>query len=154
MAESGSAYKAGGIGRLVPQTSNPVLDRRHAWSDHVFRLEDGQASALRPVTAFSAKGLFWCVQGEPAREIMTLEKVWRLHREHQAGDGSNRDIFAAVEMIRRALGEFDEGTSYYHNTSIGERFDRVQPLASVGTALEVLRRHGIVIDLSGPMRPR
>ena len=78
----------------------------------------------------------------------------RLDREHQAGDGSNRDIFAAVEMIRRALGEFDEGTSYYHNTSTGERFDRVQPLASVGTALEVLRRHGIVIDLSGPMRPR
>jgi hypothetical protein len=154
MAESGSAYKAGGIGRLLPQTNYPVLDRRHAWSDHVLRLEDGQTSALRPVTAFSAKGLFWCVQGEPAREIMTLEKVWRLHREHQAGDGSNRDIFAAVEMIRRALGEFDEGTSYYHNTSTGERFDRVQPLASVGAALEVLRRHGIVIDLSGPMRPR
>ena len=154
MAESGSAHKAGGIGRLLPQTNYPVLDRRHAWSDHVLRLEDGQASALRPVTAFSAKGLFWCVKGEPAREIMTLETVWRLHREHQAGDGSNRDIFAAVEMIRRVLGEFDESISYYHNTSTGERFDKIQPLASVGAALEALRRRGIVIDLAGPMRPR
>ena len=38
MAESGSAYKAVGIGRLLPQTNAPVLDRRHAWSDHVLRL--------------------------------------------------------------------------------------------------------------------
>ena len=154
MAESGSAYKLGGIGRLIPQTNYPVLDRRHVGSDHVLRLEDGQAPAVRPLTGFSAKGLFWCVKGDPSREIQALETVWRLHREHQSGDGSDRDVFAAVETIRRALGEFGESTSYYHNTSTGERFDRIQPLASVGAALEALRRRGIVIDLAGPMRPR
>ena len=57
-------------------------------------------------------------------------------------------------MIRRVLGDFDEDLSYYHNTSTGNRFDKVQPLPSVGAALEVLRRHGVVIELSGPMRPR
>jgi hypothetical protein len=154
MAESGSAYKAGGIGRLLPQTNYPVLDRRHAWEDHVLRLEDGQGPAVRPVSTFTAKGSFWCVHGAPAKDILTLETVWRLHREHQSGDGSNRELFAAVEMIRRVLGDFDEDLSYYHNTSTGNRFDKVQPLSSVGAAMEVLRRHGVVIELSGPMRPR
>lgn len=154
MAESGSAYKPGGIGRLLSQTNYPVLDRRHGWEDHVLRLQDGQGPAVRPVGPFTAKGSFWCVQGAPAKELLTLETVWRLHREHQAGDGSDRELFVAVEMIRRALGEFDEDTSYYHNTSTGNRFDKVQPLSSVGAALEVLRRHGVVIELSGPMRPR
>lgn len=153
-AEAGGAFKKGGINHLQANTSYPVLDRRHVNSNHVLRAgeEQSMGGSIRPTSSTSEKGKFWCVKGSPAPRVMLHEQLWSLHRKNQAGDGSNKEIFAAVETLRFELGDSDTDMVYYNNLSGNNLFEKLQRLDSVEEALEVLRRKGISIEIPASMR--
>lgn len=70
-----------------------------------------------------------------------------LHRAHESGDARSREIFAAVETIRYHLGETDAAQSTFHDTSTGERYAKVNRLASIEAALDALRAQGIALQI-------
>ena len=70
-----------------------------------------------------------------------------LHRTHESGDARSREIFAAVETIRYELGEADAAQSTFNDTVAGERFARVVRLPSIEAAVQVLRSHGIALQV-------
>jgi hypothetical protein len=155
-AETGGPYKTSGIGHLRFDMNYPVLDMRHLHEQYMLRLgpERSMATQLHAVTALTGKGIFWCVKGAPSRKIMTYEFLWRLHRQHRSGDGSNKELFAAVESLRFELGDVDAGSSHYNNRSTGNMFEKIQRFYTMEAAVAALRRHGIVIELPEPVRPR
>lgn len=155
-AETGGPYKTSGIGHLQSDINYPVLDRRHLHEQYMLRLgpERSMETQLYAVTAFTGKGRFWCVKGVPSRKIMTYELLWRLRRQHRSGDGTNKELFAAVESLRFELGDVDAGGSYYNNLSTGNMFEKITRFYTMDAAVKVLRLHGIVIDLPEPVRPR
>lgn len=149
-AESGGAYQPGGIARLKPGVSYPVLDRRHSSSRYVVRLGENPADpegALHSVAAFPGNGEFWCVRGEISPAIAFRENLWQLHREFQTGDADKKEVFAAIETLRFELGDADARESYFNNQSTGNRFDQVTLLPSPSRAVATLRAAGISLEI-------
>lgn len=148
-AESGGRYRSGGIARLKPAVSYPVLDRRHYPGRHVVRVGDNPADPegiLHSVSAFPEKGEFWCVKGEVSPAIRFHERLWELHREYQSGDTDGKQVFSAIETLRYQFGDSNAIDSYFNNLATGNRFDRVVLLPSTEAALAVLRARGLEIS--------
>ena len=149
-ADAAGAYRAGGISRLKPGVSYPVLDRRHVPDLYVLYAGDstaGMGGVLRSLATYPGRVEFWCVRGGPAADVTLHESLWMLHRAHESGDARSREIFAAVETIRYQLGETDAAQSTFNDTTTGERFATVRRLGSIETALDVLARHGITLQI-------
>ena len=147
-ADAVGAYRAGGISRLKPGVSYPVLDRRHVPDFYVLHLGDtatGTEGSLRTLATYPGRVEFWCVRGDPAPNIGLHESLWMLHRAHESGDARSREIFAAVETIRYEMGETDAAQSTFNDTTTGERFSRVSRLSSIAEAKTVLERYGITL---------
>lgn len=147
-AETLGPYRDGGIDYLDPQASYPVLDQRHSAQDYVLRIAEAKSSGgvLQPASVFPHIAQFWCVKATPSARINAIEAIWKLHRENESGDGSNKELFAAVETLRLELYHSDTGASYYNNTCTKDRFEEVALCKSVAEALEILRKNGKRID--------
>jgi len=149
-ADAAGAYRPGGITRLKPGVSYPVLDRRHVPDFYVLHLGSdgtGTEGSLRTLTTYPGRVEFWCVRGDPTPNVILHESLWMLHRTHESGDARSREIFAAVETIRYELGETDAAQSTFNDTVAGERFSKVSRLSSIAEAKAVLERYGIVLLL-------
>ncbi|MBU3672003.1 MAG: hypothetical protein FGM43_05580 [Sinobacteraceae bacterium] len=149
-ADAAGGYRVGGISRLKPGVSYPVLDRRHVPDFYVLNMTGsgtGVEGALRTLATYPGRVEFWCVRGDPSPNIVLHESLWMLHRAHESGDARSREIFAAVETIRYQLGETDAALSIFHDTTTGERFAKVKRLGSIEAALDVLTRYGIALQI-------
>jgi hypothetical protein len=152
--ETGGAYKAGGIDHLESGVAYAVMDRRHTNEYHVLHKgeEQGTGGAIQALNNYADKLQFWCVKGAPSAKVLFFESLWRLHRRNQQGDGSNKDVFAAVETLRFELGDFDTGETYYNNLSTNDMFEKIKRYYSADKALEVLHKAGIAIEIPDNMR--
>lgn len=154
-AEAGGAYKNGGIANLQQGVHYAVMDRRRLNAHYALHIGEEQRSggAIQPVSSSADKGVFWCVKGTPSPMVVLYELLWKLHRKHQSGDGSNKAIFAATTSIRFELGDADTEIVYYHNTQTDNPFDKVKRYDSIDEALEVLKSNGIALEIPGYARP-
>ena len=154
-AEAGGAYKNGGIANLQQGVHYAVMDKRRLNAHYALHIGEEQRSggAIQPVSSSADKGIFWCVKGSPSPMVVLYELLWKLHRKHQSGDGSNKPIFAAATTIRYELGDADTEIVYYHNTQTDNPFDKVKRYDGIDEALDVLKSNGIVIDIPGYARP-
>ena len=153
-AEAGGAYKQGGISHLVHGVHYAVRDKRRLNANYALHVGQEQRSggAIQSISN-TEKGVFWCVKGTPAASAVLYELLWRLHRKHKSGDGSNKAIYAAVTTIRYELGDADTEIVYYHNTVSDNMFDKVKRFESIDEALEVLKSQDIEIQIPGYARP-
>ena len=154
-AEAGGAYKSGGISHLKHGVHYAVLDKRRLQANYALHVGEDQRSggAIQVVSHSGDNGIFWCVKGAPQPLVALYELLWRLHRKHKSGDGSNKAIYAAVTTIRYELGDADTEIVYYHNTVSDNMFDKVKRFESIDEALEVLKSQGIEIQIPGYARP-
>ena len=154
-AEAGGAYKNGGKAHLHHGLHYAVLDKRRLNAHYALHIGEEQRSggAIQPVGSGADKGAFWCTKGTPSSMVVLHELLWKLHRKHSAGDGSNKPIYAAVTTIRYELGDADTDIVYYHNTQTDNLFDKVKRYDSIDDALEVLKSNGIALDIPGYARP-
>jgi hypothetical protein len=77
-ADAVGAYRIGGISRLKPGVSYPVLDRRHVPEYYVLHLGDTASNpegSLRMLATYPGRVEFWCVRGDPAPGIVLQESL-------------------------------------------------------------------------------
>ena len=154
-AESGGGYKIGGISHLEQGVHYAVLDKRRLNANYALHVGEEQRSggAIQPLSNSADKGAFWCIKGTPHPSVVLYELLWRLHRKHKDGDGSNKPIYAAVTTIRYELGDTDTDIVYYHNTVTDNMFVTVKRFESIDEALEILKSQGFDIQIPGYARP-
>lgn len=154
-AEAGGAYKNGGIANLRHGLHYAVLDKRRLNGHYALHIGEEQRSggAIQPLSSSAEKGAFWCVKGTPSSMVVLHELLWKLHRKHTSGNGSNKPIYAAVTSIRYELGDADTDIVYYHNTQTDNLFEKVKRYDGIDEALEVLKNNGIALDIPGYARP-
>lgn len=143
MAESGGAYKEGGIEALDLKTSYPVADRRLSMDHYVFT-PGNEAASGGPIQAASytmSKGRFWCAKGAVAPEVRIFEQVWELLRKHSR----NRTLFRALHTIRYELGDFGADQPLFFDS--GKGVERVERMDSLEEAQGVLKGHGISLKI-------
>lgn len=154
-AEAGGAYKKGGISNLQSGQHYAVLDRRRINAHYALHVgkEGHSGGAIQPIASSGEKGAFWCVQGPPSSMVVLHELLWKLHRKHSAGDGSDKPLLAAVTTIRYELGDSDTDIVYYQNTQTNNLFDPVKRFEDMDEALRILQSHGIALDIPEFVRP-
>lgn len=155
-AADGGPYKRGGVDRLLPNASYPVLDRRHVQENYFLKPGSAHLTGgnIQPIAGFPDIAYFWCVRGQASPSVLFLELLWKLHRKNQSGDAVNKAVFTAVETLRFELGDTDIEQSYFKNLTTQVMFESVERLRSVDRALQVLRQHGIFLEVPTSMRSR
>lgn len=141
MAATGGDYKPGGISKLEAFVSYPVADRRRVNENYTITPghEQYTGGAIQPEPAIPTKVQFWCVRGPISAEVKVMERLWELHRQYRY---KNKSIFAAVETLRFELGDSDTDLMYF-----GNNFERFERLSGREEALQVLKAHGIEIQI-------
>lgn len=146
MAESGGAYKPGGITALTPWVSYAVSDQRSSTEKYVYT-QGNEAATGGPVQAASSamyKGQFWCVKGRSSREVMIFEEIWSQIRKYRNKDP---DIYRALETVRFELGDFGiNGLIFW-----GSGLTVLQRMESLDIALIYLNSRGIKIKIPKEM---
>lgn len=147
MAESGGAYKTGGIGNLEFAVAYSVADKRFSTDNYVYTAGH-EASSGGPVQGASYSmnlGKFWCVKGAPSEEVLIYEKLWSLIRKYHPVSG---DIYRALETVRFAIGDYgSEGMIYY-----GPENRALKRMSSLDEALKFLNSRGITIQIPETLR--
>jgi len=142
MAESGGAYKPGGITGLTPSGSYVVADQRQS-TDHYVLIPGIENSTNGPIQAIGVatqKSQFWCVKGKVPADILFYEKLWSHIRTYRSRD---REIYRALETIRYEVGDFGIGGLIYWapTQSALPRMD------SIDSALLYLKARGIELKV-------
>lgn len=147
LAESGGAYKPGGIASLSHFVPYAVADQRATTEKHV--LTPGTESSTNgPIQVASnpqPKGKFWCVKGKIAQDVMVFEKIWSYIRTYRPKDP---DIYRALETVRYELGDFGALETIFW----GSGMSVLPRMESLDFALIYLKSRGIVISIPSKMR--
>lgn len=136
-AESGGAYKPGGIDALRPKIPYAVADKRSTNEGHSYTPgnESATGGAVQGASYTMSSGSFWCVKGKVSDEILMIEEIWALIRKYR----SDREIYQALETIRYELGDFGiKGQIYW-----GPRVEVLERLDSLQTAVSFLKSQNI-----------
>jgi hypothetical protein len=146
LAQSGGAYKAGGIGALQYKMPYSVADKRSSNDNYVFTPghEDATGGPVQGASYSMSKGKFWCVKGTPSGDVMTFEKVWSLIRQHR----DDQEIYRALETVRYEIGDFGSGSPVLW----GRSFVKLERLSSLDEALGVLSKRGIRLEIPESLR--
>lgn len=141
MAESGGAYKEGGITALKWNTPYAVADKRLENSNYALTPgnEDATGGPVQGVSYSMSKGQFWCVRGAVTAEIQIFETVWELIRKYQ----SNKEVSRALHTVRYELGDFGANETIYWGPSLAV----LQRMGSLQDALNYLNSRGITLKI-------
>lgn len=147
MAESGGAYKPGGITGLSPYASYVVADQRQT-TDHYVLIQGNENSTNGPIQAIgiaTPKSQFWCVKGKVTADVLFYEKLWSYIRTYRSRD---RELYRALETIRYEVGDFGIGGLIYWapTQSALPRMD------SMDSALLYLKARGIDLKVPSQLR--
>jgi hypothetical protein len=143
MAESGTKYQAGGIQALYPYANWAVADRREI-NENSWAIP-GNAGATNGIFmgdgSIPMRGVFWCVKGTPAKDIVLMDKIWSLKRKYR---NKNLEVYNALETLRFELADYgaNSGELIFWNG----QFIKTENYESVDEALLVLAKNGIIID--------
>lgn len=136
LAESGTEFNPGGIRRLVQQGTYPVLDQRRTSEPFIYRPGFESASGGPIMAAVLAPKLmkFYCVQGEPSKDVLRVEKLWSLRRKHI----ESKQIVRAIDTLRADAGDFDTDAIFW-----GPRLEMLTLMSSAEEAMRILKINGI-----------
>ncbi len=144
MAETGTKYQEGGIAALYPYAKWAVADRRKT-NENYWAIPGNAESTggifMGDSSTVKLKGVFWCVRGQPAADVVLADKIWSLIRRAQ----SNRDldVYRALQTLRFEIG--DDGAEARELIFWNGNFVDVKIYGSVEEALNVLNENGISI---------
>ncbi len=137
MAESGGAYKQGGIASMKIRTAYAVADKRAANDNYVLLAgrEDITGGPIQGASYSMSKGQFWCVKGKASADVQIFETVWELLRQHR----KDREMFRALETVRYELGDFGTDVGIYWGPSMTS----LERMGSLNEALDYLKTRGV-----------
>ncbi len=141
LAESGGAYKEGGIPALQFKRPYSVADKRSVNENYVLTPghEDATGGPVQGASYSMSKGLFWCVKGKVSAEVQIFETVWELIRKHR----SDREIYLALETVRFEIADFDSNSDIFW----GPHLTLLPRMGSLQEALDYLNSRGIRLSI-------
>lgn len=136
LAESGSQYKLGGISKLIWQKPYPVLDQRRDAEQFIYRpgFESATGGPIMAAVVGPKMVNFYCVKGTPSSDILKIEKLWSLRREHI----DSKELVRAIDTLRADAGDFDAETIFW-----GPKLEMLTIMSSPEEALRTLKNAGI-----------
>lgn len=149
LAESGGPYFPGGISNLKITASYAIADKRNS-TDNTWYVSAYASSTGGPFmydNSYARKGIFWCVKGAPASDVLFLENVWSLLRKYR---NVNLEVYRALETVRAGVGDFDTGEKIINWNG---NFVTVKLMTNMQEALSTLRRHGIPLKVPANLKP-
>lgn len=145
IAESGTAYKPGGLRSFRHGDLVAVADKRETLSNLFIRLgsEAATGGAYANDTA-GLKGQVVCVRGEASDTIKFYEKLMGLFRKYR-GKEDAIEIFRAIYTIRHAVSDMGVTDSQFEN--IGGKVISLKLMSSVDEAQEILQKNKIELKI-------
>ena len=145
LAESGTKYQEGGIQSLYPYAKWAVADKRES-NENTWAIP-GNSGASNGIfmgdSSLTMRGVFWCVKGQPASDVVLLDKIWSLIRKFR---NKNFEIYRALQTLRFEMSDYCAESNQL--IFWGDNYVNVKIFESVDDALEVLKNNGININWS------
>lgn len=146
-AALGGPYREGGIGPLIGDSFYIVADRnRHDEQHYYSTRDDAQGQTGGPVVTAAGLGVvtgyYWCVRGEPSRETLFDQALYRLLREQR--EHQREDVVLALEYVIAAR---NEPGALSDSTGLAGRTP-AQTFGSLTSALRYLADKGVHIELN------
>jgi len=140
-------YRKGGIGPLITNSTYIVADRNHYDQQYYYTTgESAQTQTGGPVHTSAGHGAvigyYWCVRGEPSKDTLLDQAIYRLIRQNQQ---KRPDVVFALEYVlakRNDLGldPLRGGfAAISHQASFQSLESAVQFLAQKGVFLQIPR---------------
>lgn len=143
LAETGTKYQEGGITALYPYAKWAVADRRTLNENNWIIPANGDATGgfFMGEGSISMKGVFWCVRGNTAKDVVLIDKIWSLIRKSR---NKNIEVYTALQTLRFELGDYAALPKelIFWNGS----FINVEIYESVEEAMDILKKNGIELE--------
>lgn len=146
-AALGGPFRAGGIGPLVKDSFYVVADRNRHDEQHFYSTrEDAQSQTGGPVLTSAGLGVvtgyYWCVRGEPSRETMLDQALYRLLRAQR--ERQRTDVVLALEYV--IASRHDPGADPEARGVAGQ--STAEAFGSLEGALRYLTDNGLHVELN------